>query len=93
MSTLPDYYAEEAEAKRRWLDEQFVEQFVGVVLRPAEAFKAAEIDWFALAVTVRCKRFGEAVPADFKERAKQQRFLQYRGFSHEQITESFNHDR
>lgn len=56
-----------------------------------EAFKAAEIDWFALAVAVRCKRFGEQVPADFKERAKQLRFLQYRGFTHEQITESFNH--
>lgn len=57
----------------------------------AEAFKAAEIDWFALAVAVRCKRFGEQVPVDFKERAKQLRFLQYRGFTHEQITESFNH--
>lgn len=57
----------------------------------AEAFTAAEIDWFALAVAVRCKRFGEQVPADFKERAKQLRFLQYRGFTHEQITESFNH--
>lgn len=57
----------------------------------AEAFKSAEIDWFALAVAVRCKRFGEQVPADFKERAKQLRFLQYRGFTHEQITESFNH--
>jgi flagellar motor switch protein FliG len=26
-----------------------------------------------------------------EERAKQLRFLQYRGFTHEQITESFNH--
>lgn len=51
---------------------------------------AAEIDWFALAVAVRCKRFGEQVPEDFKDRAKQLRFLQYRGFTHEQITESFN---
>jgi regulatory protein len=58
----------------------------------AEALRLAEIDWFALAVAVRCKRFGEQTPADFKERAKQQRFLQYRGFTHEQITESFNHN-
>lgn len=50
----------------------------------------AEIDWFALAAEVRCKRFGEQNPEDYKSRAKQQRFLQYRGFTHEQITESFN---
>ncbi len=50
----------------------------------------SEIDWFTLANTVRCKRFGEQEPRDFTERAKQQRFMQYRGFSHEHITESFN---
>lgn len=50
----------------------------------------SEIDWYALANTVRCKRFGEQEPRDFTERAKQQRFLQYRGFSHEHITESFD---
>ena len=49
----------------------------------------AETDWFALAIEVRCKRFGEQSPDDFKDRAKQMRFLQYRGFTHEQITESF----
>jgi regulatory protein len=56
----------------------------------SECLYKAEIDWFSLAVEVRCKRFGESNPEDYKERAKQQRFLQYRGFSHEQITESFN---
>ena len=50
----------------------------------------ADIDWFSLAMTVRCKRFGEQSPDEYKDRAKQQRFLQYRGFTHEQITESFN---
>ena len=54
--------------------------------------KEADIDWFSLAMTVRCKRFGEQNPDDYKDRAKQQRFLQYRGFTHEQITESFNTD-
>jgi len=54
------------------------------------AFEQAEIDWFELAVTVRNKRFGEQVPEDLKDRAKQQRFLQYRGFTHEQINESLN---
>jgi regulatory protein len=56
----------------------------------SECLYKAEIDWFSLAVEVRCKRFGESNPEEYKERAKQQRFLQYRGFSHEQITESFN---
>jgi len=54
------------------------------------ALEQSDMDWFSLAATVRCKRFGEQEPQDFKERAKQQRFLQYRGFTHEQITESFN---
>jgi regulatory protein len=56
----------------------------------SEALEQAEIDWFTLAIEVRCKRFGENIPDDYKDRAKQQRFLQYRGFSHEQINESFN---
>ncbi len=54
------------------------------------ALEQTDIDWFSLAASVRCKRFGEQEPDDFKQRAKQQRFLQYRGFTHEQITESFN---
>jgi regulatory protein len=56
----------------------------------SDALAESDIDWFALAAGVRCKRFGEKEPEDYKERAKQQRFLQYRGFTHEQITESFN---
>ena len=54
-----------------------------------DALEQQNIDWFAIAVTVRSKRFGEQNPDDFKERAKQQRFLQYRGFTHEQINETF----
>ena len=50
----------------------------------------SEIDWFALAAAARFKRFGEQNPEIPQDRAKQQRFLQYRGFTHEQITESFN---
>lgn len=55
-----------------------------------DTLKEAGIDWFSIATEVRCKRFGEQCPDDYKDRAKQQRFLQYRGFTHEQITESFN---
>jgi len=57
-----------------------------------EKIQAAYLDmrdsrWFARAEQVRCKRFGDAPPEDFKERARQARFLQYRGFTSEQIRE------
>lgn len=55
-----------------------------------DALATSDIDWFSLAHTARYKRFGEQSFKDYKDRAKQQRFLQYRGFTHEQITESFN---
>jgi len=57
----------------------------GVVDALAEqALASLGADWLATARAVREKRFGRAVPQDFKERARQARFLQYRGFSAEQ---------
>jgi len=56
----------------------------------SDTLNEADIDWFSLAASARCKRFGEQYPDTLQDRAKQQRFLQYRGFTHEQITESFN---
>ncbi len=44
-----------------------------------------EDGWFELAIEVKEKKFGALREEDFRERAKQQRFLQYRGFTHEQI--------
>ncbi len=41
------------------------------------ALTESDIDWFALAADARCKRFGEQEPEDFKQRAKQQRFLNH----------------
>lgn len=58
-----------------------------------QALAEAETDWFELACDVRCKRFGETVPEDMRQRAKQQRFLQYRGFTFEQITQTFERSR
>jgi regulatory protein len=34
------------------------------------------------------RRFGEDVPAEWKERARQARFLEYRGFTGDQIREA-----
>lgn len=39
-----------------------------------------EIDWLKLAVEARCKKYGDSIPKDPKEKARQLRFLQYRGF-------------
>lgn len=44
----------------------------------------AEHDWFELAQQTRYKKFGEELPTERKEQARQLRFLQYRGFSSEQ---------
>ena len=49
------------------------------------ALEQSPADWIALARKARQRKFGAAVPGDFRERAKQARFLQYRGFSAEQI--------
>jgi regulatory protein len=49
------------------------------------ALTSEEQDWHALARAVRAKRFGATVPTDYKERARQARFLQYRGFDAAQI--------
>jgi regulatory protein len=46
---------------------------------------AAGEDWVALARDVRQKKFGRARPADFKDKARQMRFLQYRGFEPDQV--------
>ena len=49
------------------------------------ALKAAGQDWRAIARRVRAKRFGAERPVELKERARQARFLQYRGFDASQV--------
>ena len=44
-----------------------------------------QIEWLERAVEVRYKRFGEVLPEDVNEKAKQIRFLQQRGFTQKQI--------
>lgn len=41
----------------------------------------ADINWLKLAVEARSKKYGNALPQTPKEKARQLRFLQYRGFS------------
>lgn len=42
-------------------------------------------EWDTHSARVRAKRFGSRVPEDRRERLRQARFLQYRGFTHDQI--------
>lgn len=71
-----------AELRERGVAEAIAEQ----------ALAEAECDWTALAATVRRKRFGAAAPADYPQHAKQARFLQYRGFTSEQIRHALGDD-
>ena len=43
------------------------------------------IEWQQLAVTTWKKKFGVVMPEDYQAQTKQMRFLQYRGFTTEQI--------
>jgi regulatory protein len=56
------------------------------------ALDSEEFDWADMAADVRRRKFGETAPKVFTERAKQMRFLQYRGFSSSQIRAAFNSD-
>ena len=44
------------------------------------ATEIADVDWLAQAYALKCRKFGTAVETDPKQKAKQLRFLQYRGF-------------
>jgi regulatory protein len=45
----------------------------------------AHEDWRGLAREIRVKKFGRELPVDFKDKARQMRFLQYRGFEPDHI--------
>jgi regulatory protein len=53
------------------------------------AVSCAEVNWLQRASQLRIKKFGESWPINIKDRAKQQRFLSYRGFTHEIIRDLF----
>jgi regulatory protein len=51
-----------------------------------------EQDWNSLAVELRRRKFGVELPKTAAERAKQARFLQYRGFNSDQIRAALKFD-
>lgn len=56
----------------------------------AGAMDEADIDWFELALKVKVKKYGEDAEQDFKLRQKQMQFLNYRGFTQDQIQYAVN---
>jgi regulatory protein len=62
---------------------------------PAEAIEEqldTVTDWRDQARAARRKKFGASVPKTFRERARQARFLEYRGFSSEHIRAALDGD-
>ena len=49
------------------------------------------VDWLKLAVTARTKKYGDHIPTEQKEKAKQLRFLQYRGFNGDVCFQALNY--
>ncbi|MGC1509794.1 regulatory protein RecX [Ketobacter sp.] len=58
-----------------------------------QVMEAAEVDWFEQAREAYERRFGPGPATDMKQRSKQFRFLQYRGFSVDQIQYAMNPDK
>jgi len=56
------------------------------------AVEANDGGWRDRCVALRRRRFGEAAPAEWKERGRQARFLAYRGFSAEQVRAALGND-
>ena len=65
----------QAELRQHGLDEEQIRL----------ALDATAQGWLRLAQQVRQKKFGSVIPQDYQDQIRQMRFLEYRGFSHEQI--------
>ena len=57
--------------------------------RGINKFNLTAFDWSKLAKEVRIKKFGYSISLDFKDQAKQKRFLQSRGFGFDEINQAF----
>ena len=58
-------------------------------MRGIDTFDLSIFDWYKLAKEIRQRKFGDASSLDYKEMAKQKRFLQSRGFNLDQINQAF----
>jgi regulatory protein len=53
--------------------------------------QALQPDWYELAYEVKCKKYSTARETDWTLKQKQMRFLQYRGFSQDEINFALSH--
>lgn len=58
----------------------------------ANYLDARDAIWHDVAEKVRSKKFGDDLPDDYKERMRQAKFLEYRGFTHQQIFASLDEE-
>jgi regulatory protein len=63
------------ELKVRGIEDSLAKQYID----------SSATEWEERIMQVRAKRFGARLPHDFRERARQSRFLEYRGFTSDQI--------
>lgn len=68
-----------AELRERGIDDGLIGEYLD----------DGDAQWRELVEQVRVKRFGPAQPASFRERSRQMRFLQQRGFTSGQIADVF----
>ncbi len=52
----------------------------------------SDTDWYALALQVKLRKFGDALPVDARERARMMRYLAYRGFDGDMIRHALSTD-
>jgi len=71
-----------AELRQRGIDDALI----------SASMEAVGEQWLERVREVRVKKFGQESPGDFKERSRQMRFLQQRGFTSEQINGAFKDD-
>lgn len=57
----------------------------------ASSLDGLAVDWMDVLQSVRQKKFGRQRPAGFSEQARESRFLQYRGFTTDQIRHLYKH--
>ena len=57
--------------------------------RGISKFDLTLFNWFELAKDVKYKKFGDSTFLDYKEKSKQKRFLQSRGFGFDEINQAF----
>ena len=57
-----------------------------------DADEVYEVDWLAQAVAARVRKYGDAIPTEPKEKARQLRFLQYRGFAADVCFDALKYD-